>query len=68
MKFNAPEIVAIILASIMALALIGHILHWYLHPEHADAREHAAIWGKVYLTLVGGLLLYIGVSAGRKDK
>lgn len=66
-RWQPSEIVAIILAGIMVIAILGHITHWMVYPEHDVHVKHAEYWGRVYLTLIGGLLLYIGIHAKKKD-
>lgn len=60
-RWHPSEIVAIILAGVMVIAILGHITHWIIYPEHDVHVKHAEYWGRVYLTLIGGLLLYIGI-------
>jgi len=66
MKWHSSDIVAIILAAVMVIAIIGHIVHWIMYPDHALQIKHAEYWGRVYLTLIGGLLLYIGINTNKK--
>ena len=67
MKWQSSDIVAIILAAIMVIAILGHITHWIMYPEHAASAKHSEYWGRVYLTLIGGLLLYIGINVSKKE-
>jgi hypothetical protein len=60
-KWSSSDVVAVILSGVMIIAILGHIAHWLIYPEHDSNLKHADYWGRVYLTLIGGLLLFIGI-------
>jgi len=66
-QHNAPDFVAIILALIMLIALLGHIAHWLIYPDYDKSEIHIEYWGRIYLIVVGGLLLFIGQRGRNKD-
>lgn len=64
MKWTPQAIVAVGLVLILFISAVGHEINRNLHPGLTNSVEW---WGRILLTIVGGLLLYLGVTSNKKN-
>jgi len=57
----------IILATIVLIAVIGTIAYNFIYGTR-NSEDSAEWWGKILLTIVGGLLLYLGINSNDENK
>jgi hypothetical protein len=63
-EWSPQKIVALGFVIVLLISVIGHEINRNLHPELSDSVEW---WGRILLTVVGGLLLYLGATSAKKE-
>ena len=61
MKWNAQDIVAIILSLVIVLAVVGAVAYSVGYGEHITAEGSEWI-GKLLLVIVGALTMFMGIK------
>jgi hypothetical protein len=63
-EWSPQKIVALGFIVILLISVIGHEVNRNLHPAENTSVEW---WGRILLTVVGGLLLYLGTTSQKKE-